>query len=76
MARKIRLERLKTVRKSFAHAWEDYKSHAWLKDEVSPLFGRSRDSFGGWAATLVDSLDSLWIMGFREEFYKAVVAVG
>ena len=63
------------VRESFAHSWKGYKSHAWLKDEVSPLSGESRDSFGGWAATLVDSLDTLWIMGFRDEFDEAVAAV-
>ncbi|MCJ1403205.1 hypothetical protein MMC11_006428 [Xylographa trunciseda] len=64
--------RMKTVKENFAHAWEGYKAHAWMKDEVAPLSGGSLDSFGGWAATLVDSLDTLWIMGFKKEFKKAV----
>ncbi|MCJ1438300.1 phosphatidylinositol-3,5-bisphosphate 5-phosphatase [Xylographa pallens] len=64
--------RMKAVRENFAHAWEGYKAHAWMKDEVAPLSGGSRDTFGGWAATLVDSLDTLWIMGFKKEFMNAV----
>ena len=74
-ARKVRRERLKKVRESFTHAWSGYKSNAWLKDEVAPLSGEFRDSFGGRAATLVDSLDTLWIMGFRVDFEQAVAAI-
>jgi mannosyl-oligosaccharide alpha-1,2-mannosidase len=54
--REIRLARLDAVKGNFTHAWEGYKSHAWLRDEVMPLSGRPHDPFGGWAATLVDSL--------------------
>ncbi|MCJ1321508.1 hypothetical protein MMC15_006853 [Xylographa vitiligo] len=64
--------RMKAVKENFAHAWEGYKAHAWMKDEVAPLSGGSRETFGGWAATLVDSLDTLWIMGFKKEFMNAV----
>ncbi|MCJ1392719.1 hypothetical protein MMC18_005590 [Xylographa bjoerkii] len=64
--------RKKAVKENFAHAWEGYKAHAWMKDEVAPMSGGSRESFGGWAATLVDSLDTLWIMGFEKEFMNAV----
>ncbi|KAI5294008.1 hypothetical protein KEM52_004860, partial [Ascosphaera acerosa] len=32
------------------------------------------DGFGGWAATLVDNLDTLWIMGLKDEFSEAVTA--
>ena len=74
-AKIIRLERLETVKKSFKHTWTGYRQYAWMKDEVSPVSGRSRNSFGGWAATLVDSLDTLWIMGFEKEFKEAVAAV-
>lgn len=68
-------ERLAQVRANFEHAWNGYKTHAWAKDEVAPLSGASYDTFGGWAATLVDSLDSLWIMGFKEDFDMAVEEV-
>ena len=74
-ARKDRQERQAAVRASFAHTWTGYRANAWLKDELTPLTGGSHDSFGHWAATLVDSLDSLWILGFRKEFDEAVSAI-
>ena len=69
-----RLDRLEAVRASFEHAWQGYKKNAWMKDELSPLDGQSVQSFGGWAATLVDTLDTLWIMGMKDEFEEAVNA--
>ena len=57
--REVRLQRLVAVRGNFTHAWEGYKTHAWLRDEVAPLSGNPLDHFGGWAATLVDSLGKL-----------------
>ncbi|KAE9368012.1 glycoside hydrolase family 47 protein [Stipitochalara longipes BDJ] len=70
-----RIRRRDAVRESFKHSWEGYKKHAWLRDEVTPLSGQYRDTFGGWAATLVDSLDTLWIMGMKEDFALAVKAI-
>lgn len=63
------------MKESFTHSWEGYKKHAWLRDEVAPLTGRYKDTFGGWAATLVDALDTLYIMGMKEDFAVAVSAV-
>ena len=74
-ARKIRLERLGLIKKSFAHSWAGYKMQAWMKDELQPVSGSSKDTFGGWAATLVDTLDTLWIVGMKQEFKEAVEAV-
>lgn len=68
------MRRRDAVRESFTHSWEGYKKHAWLRDEVGPITGQYKDTFGGWAATLVDSLDSLWIMGMKEDFELAVKA--
>lgn len=51
-----RLTKLDLIKGNFTHAWQGYKKHAWLRDEVMPLSGNSLDPFGGWAATLVDSL--------------------
>jgi mannosyl-oligosaccharide alpha-1,2-mannosidase len=70
-----RLERQAAVKASFKHSWDGYKKHAWLRDEVIPVEGGYRDTFGGWAATLVDSLDTLWIMGMEQEFEQAVKAL-
>lgn len=52
----LRKHRLDTVKAEFVHAWSGYKKHAWLQDEVAPLSGGIHNPFGGWAATLVDSL--------------------
>jgi len=40
-----------------------------------PLTGGHKDTFVGWAATLVDGLDTLLIMGLQEEFDNALVAL-
>ncbi|KAI1455300.1 glycoside hydrolase family 47 protein [Annulohypoxylon moriforme] len=74
-ASKIREERRHEVREIFMNDWGAYKKYAWMKDALKPLSQSYQDQFSGWAATLVDSLDSLWIMGLREEFDEAVNAV-
>jgi mannosyl-oligosaccharide alpha-1,2-mannosidase len=63
------------VKETFTRAWNGYREHAWMKDELAPISGSSRNHFGGWAATLVDSLDTLWIMDMKEEFEQAVESV-
>ncbi|KAL3953307.1 hypothetical protein ACCO45_013250 [Purpureocillium lilacinum] len=73
--KQTRLTRRDTIKRAFSRSWKAYKEHAWLRDEVKPITGKPVDTFGGWGATLVDSLDTLWIMGFREEFSLAVQAV-
>ncbi|PGH09508.1 mannosyl-oligosaccharide alpha-1,2-mannosidase [Blastomyces parvus] len=67
--------RQEAVKQSFIRAWNAYRSYAWMRDEVTPLTKGSYDTFGGWAATLVDSLDTLWIMDLKDEFHEAVRAV-
>ena len=74
-ARRVRLARLAAVQESFRHSWAGYKKNAWLHDEVAPLTGHPKNPFGGWAATLVDTLDALRIMGLKEDFEDAVRAV-
>jgi mannosyl-oligosaccharide alpha-1,2-mannosidase len=71
----VRERRLQIVKEAFMHSWDGYKKNAWLKDEVAPVTGGYRSTFGGWGATLVDTLDTLWIMGMKEEFEEAVAAV-
>ena len=39
------------------------------------MSGSFRDPFAGWGATLVDALDTLWIMGMKDEFSGAVEEV-
>ena len=70
-----REKRQSKVKEEFKKAWAGYKKYAWLHDELSPVSGKFRDPFCGWAATLVDTLDTLWIMGLQEEFEEAARAV-
>ncbi len=70
-----RIPRQKAVLAAFQRCWQNYKAHAWLKDELEPLTGTGKNTYGGWAATLIDSLDTLWIMGLKAEFLDAVRAV-
>lgn len=70
-----RLDRQQIIKDSFGKAWNSYRRHAWLRDELTPVSGKKKDTFGAWGATLIDSLDTLWIMGMWEEFALAVDAV-
>lgn len=72
---KIRLERLTAVHSAFVHSWEGYKHFAWKQDEIAPLSGLYRNPFGGWGATLVDSMGTLWMMGLKEDFELCVEAI-
>jgi len=74
-AKTLRLERRGQVEDAFKHAWKGYRDHAWLHDEVMPVSGGQKDPFAGWAATLVDSLDTLYIMGMKDEFAEAIEAL-
>ncbi|KAK4097078.1 glycoside hydrolase family 47 protein [Parathielavia hyrcaniae] len=66
--------RQQVVRAAFAKSWQSYRKHAWLRDELTPVTGRGKTTFGGWAATLIDALDTLWIMGLSDEFHDAAAA--
>lgn len=70
-----REKRQATVKAEFQRAWTAYKNNAWMHDELSPMTGNFRDPFCGWAATLVDTLDTLWIMGLIDDFEEAAAAV-
>lgn len=70
----VQLSRQQAVRKEFLHAWDGYRDHSWMADGLLPLSGGRRTQFCSWSATLIDSLDTLWIMGLTEEFEHAVNA--
>jgi mannosyl-oligosaccharide alpha-1,2-mannosidase len=68
-------QRRAAVRDEFLRSYNAYKEFAWMMDELAPLSGTGKTTFGGWAATLVDSFDTLWIMGLQEEFKEATIAI-
>lgn len=67
--------RQSAVKDTFERCWKSYRSLAWGADELAPLSGSPKNMLGGWGATLIDNLDTLWIMGMHDEFKKAVAAV-
>jgi mannosyl-oligosaccharide alpha-1,2-mannosidase len=74
-AKADRLAKLGRIRAVFQKSWSGYKDLAWLHDELKPQSGTFRDPFANWGATLVDALDTLWIMGMKDEFKEAAQAV-
>ena len=70
-----RMQQLSRIRAEFKRAWLAYKKVAMGHDEIKPLTATFEDPFNGWGATLVDALDTLWIMDLRDEFAEAVDAV-
>ncbi|XP_065197853.1 endoplasmic reticulum mannosyl-oligosaccharide 1,2-alpha-mannosidase-like [Sycon ciliatum] len=63
-------ERQQKVIEMFRHAWKGYKAHAWGHDELKPISKSSSEWFH-LGLTLVDSLDTMWIMGLKPEFQEA-----
>lgn len=64
-------ERRTHIKNAMRHAWNGYREHAFGKDEVQPISGESNTRWEGLGTTLVDSLDTLWLMGMKKEFYEA-----
>ncbi|XP_048227819.1 mannosyl-oligosaccharide 1,2-alpha-mannosidase MNS1 isoform X2 [Ricinus communis] len=72
----VSVERREKVKEAMVHAWSSYEKYAWGHDELQPQTRNGIDSFGGLGATLIDSLDTLFIMGLHEQFQKAREVVG
>ncbi|KAI0000269.1 glycoside hydrolase family 47 protein [Xylariaceae sp. FL0662B] len=70
--RQKRVDRLAKVKAEMTRGWRGYIKYAKGHDELSPVSKKFRDPFCGWAATLVDTLDTLWIMGMTDEFEEAL----
>ncbi|XP_026067299.1 mannosidase, alpha, class 1B, member 1b [Carassius auratus] len=62
--------RLEAVREAFRHAWKGYKDFAWGHDELKPI-SKSYGEWFGLGLTLIDALDTMWILGLKEEFAEA-----
>jgi len=58
-------ERQKEVVEEFLHAWNNYKKYAWGRDELKPV-SHGWINYMGVGLTIVDSLDTLYIMGLNE----------
>ncbi|KAL3511529.1 hypothetical protein ACH5RR_024246 [Cinchona calisaya] len=67
----VAIQRRERVKNAMIHAWSSYEKYAWGHDELQPQTKNGIDSFGGLGATLIDSLDTLYIMGLDEQFQRA-----
>ena len=61
-------ERQQAVKDVFVRGWESYRANAWYYDELLPVTGGWTNTLGGWGLTMIDALDTLYIMGLRDEF--------
>ncbi|XP_073532044.1 mannosyl-oligosaccharide 1,2-alpha-mannosidase IA [Phyllobates terribilis] len=62
------------IKEMMKFAWDNYKRNAWGLNELKPIQkqGHSSNLFGNiQGATIVDSLDTLFIMGMKDEFKDA-----
>jgi mannosyl-oligosaccharide alpha-1,2-mannosidase len=63
------------VRREMQWSWGQYREHAWGKDQIKPLsagfesFPLKNHHLG---LSLIEALDTLWIMGLDEEFRDGV----
>jgi mannosidase alpha-like ER degradation enhancer 2 len=59
------------VRSEFLYAWNAYKQYAWGHDELQPLTQGAHDWYGvSLEITPVDALDTMILMGFKDEADK------
>ncbi|ETW78797.1 glycoside hydrolase family 47 protein [Heterobasidion irregulare TC 32-1] len=63
------------VKGAFVDAYTAYKEHASGHDELLPLTNAPVDNFNGWGLTVVESLDTMWLMGLYDEFDEALSVV-
>ncbi|KAJ2723817.1 hypothetical protein GGI07_002356 [Coemansia sp. Benny D115] len=69
--RQTRRARAQAIKQGFLHAWNGYKKYAYGADELDVLNKVPKTTRNGWGATLVDALDTLWIMDLKDEFWQA-----
>ncbi|KAM7065213.1 PREDICTED: mannosyl-oligosaccharide 1,2-alpha-mannosidase IB [Sturnus vulgaris] len=65
-------EKRNKVKEMMKHAWDNYRQYGWGHNELKPIArkGHSTNIFGNsqMGATIVDALDTLYIMGLHDEF--------
>jgi mannosyl-oligosaccharide alpha-1,2-mannosidase len=63
------------VRNEMRWAWGQYREHAWGKDQIKPISGEF-ESFPlknhHLGLSLIEALDTLWVMGLDDEFDEGV----
>ncbi|XP_011410113.1 PREDICTED: mannosyl-oligosaccharide 1,2-alpha-mannosidase IA-like [Amphimedon queenslandica] len=72
---KLTIERQQQVKNMIKHAWDGYEKYAMGQNELKPISrthnSRSMFSSSPIGATLVDSLDTLYVAGLMDEYNRA-----
>lgn len=63
-------EKQAEIVEAFKYAWKEYKKSAWGMDEVKPIT-HSTNTWFNLGLTIIDSLDTIWLMGLQEEYTEA-----
>lgn len=63
-------EKQQAVVNTMKWAWKGYKQYAWGKDEFKPI-SKTTETWFNLGLTLVDALDTMFLMGMEEEFNEA-----
>jgi len=59
------------IKNAMIHAWKGYEEKAFGSDSLRPVSGKGNNDSGGISVTLLDSLDTLWLMNMKDEFKRA-----
>ncbi|KAF2074516.1 hypothetical protein CYY_004184 [Polysphondylium violaceum] len=65
--KKVNIKRANQVKEAMKFAWDRYSTNVFGYDELRPLSNKPNEWFG-LAITIMDSLDTLKIMGLNDEF--------
>jgi len=61
-------DRMEAVVAAFRHSWQAYRRYAWGHDELLPIT-KSHTEWFGVGLTLIDALDTMYIMGLNEGLF-------
>ncbi|KAF7977590.1 hypothetical protein HWV62_3186 [Athelia sp. TMB] len=64
--------RAEQVKAAFVHTWRGYEEQAWGYDEIKPVTGVPVTNFNGWGVSIVDAMDTIFIMNLHDEFKRAL----
>ncbi|KAI1785675.1 seven-hairpin glycosidase [Ganoderma leucocontextum] len=68
-------QRAAQVKQMYRHAYGGYRKYAAGFDELRPVSNTAQNNFNGWNVTMIDSLDTMLLMGLHEEFAAALPIV-
>ena len=58
------------AKEAMQHSWNAYERFAFGYDELKPISQVPQTTFGDTAASMVDSLCTLWVLNMTDEFAR------